>query len=473
MGAGRCRCGHPLRSRGSARRPGATAAAAEPGAAVSAGAWFSTAAPDAGRAERPLAGPQPQRPFRPLPAGSQTGGLPPGPRASLGWTCSGARAQVPPPSGRSCLSVRCRCRLPPVSSRSVSSPPVSSPLASNPPVSSPSSRRPVPQLGPVLRPFRRHRRRRPHRPDRWFLPLRSRLRATSNDAFRLRSAAGNAPFVALAAWAGTVPMPGETPLGGARLPMTGPQPGMAAPGGADAMLPPGTTGGAAAMPRTGGAGPQTPFSPAGSGAMLPQSTLSHSTGGEPGRSCCRRRKAAMCGCASRRRLWVRGRCARIADAIHRREGKMAVQEQSHHLDVRLAASWCHHPHPHDFGPDPEVTIPRSPHAQAPLDRDTDEPAKSLGRAVRRSLVVLAVLVPVRTFGTRCPQVSSEPPPWGIGGGSLLLRLERLSSRHMLTRRSSRRRPTCVSIALSADWAKPNVRFPAKTRPSGVPAGRSR
>lgn len=52
-------------------------------------------------------------------------------------------------------------------------------------------------------------------------------------------------------------------MGGARLPMTGPQPGMAAMGGADAILPPGTTGGAA---------PQTPFSPAGSGAMLPPST---------------------------------------------------------------------------------------------------------------------------------------------------------------------------------------------------------
>ena len=67
-------------------------------------------------------------------------------------------------------------------------------------------------------------------------------------------------------------MPGEAPLGGARLPMTGPQPGMAGMGGADAMLPPGTTGGAAAMPRTVGAGPQTPFSPAGSGAILPQPT---------------------------------------------------------------------------------------------------------------------------------------------------------------------------------------------------------
>jgi hypothetical protein len=52
--------------------------------------------------------------------------------------------------------------------------------------------------------------------------------------------------------------------------MTGPQPGQLS--GADAMLPPGAAGGAAAVPRTVGAGPQTPFSPAGSGAILPQPT---------------------------------------------------------------------------------------------------------------------------------------------------------------------------------------------------------
>jgi hypothetical protein len=68
--------------------------------------------------------------------------------------------------------------------------------------------------------------------------------------------------------AGTVT--GDAPLGGARLPMTGPQPGQL--GGADAMLPPGATGGTAAMPSTVGAGPQTPFSPVGSGAILPQPT---------------------------------------------------------------------------------------------------------------------------------------------------------------------------------------------------------
>jgi hypothetical protein len=50
--------------------------------------------------------------------------------------------------------------------------------------------------------------------------------------------------------------------------MTGPQPGQL--GGADAMLPPGATGGTAAVPRTVGAGPQTPFSPVGSAAILPQ-----------------------------------------------------------------------------------------------------------------------------------------------------------------------------------------------------------
>ena len=54
--------------------------------------------------------------------------------------------------------------------------------------------------------------------------------------------------------------------------MSGPQMGAAAMGGPEALLPPGTTGTAAAKPRPGGAGPQIPFSPAGSGPVLPQPT---------------------------------------------------------------------------------------------------------------------------------------------------------------------------------------------------------
>jgi hypothetical protein len=45
---------------------------------------------------------------------------------------------------------------------------------------------------------------------------------------------------------------------------------MGAMGGTEMLLPPGATGGAAISPRTGGAGPQTPFAAGGSGAVLRQ-----------------------------------------------------------------------------------------------------------------------------------------------------------------------------------------------------------
>lgn len=51
--------------------------------------------------------------------------------------------------------------------------------------------------------------------------------------------------------------------------MTGPQPGLGALGNADALLPPGTAAGPAAMPGM-GRGPQAPFTPATAPAMTAQ-----------------------------------------------------------------------------------------------------------------------------------------------------------------------------------------------------------
>lgn len=51
--------------------------------------------------------------------------------------------------------------------------------------------------------------------------------------------------------------------------MTGPQPGLGAPGSVDALLPPGTAAGSAARPGM-GRGPQTPVTPATAPALVPQ-----------------------------------------------------------------------------------------------------------------------------------------------------------------------------------------------------------
>lgn len=52
--------------------------------------------------------------------------------------------------------------------------------------------------------------------------------------------------------------------------MTGPQPTAAAMGGVESLLPPGPAGEAAVGPRGGGVRPQTPFTPASPGTVLPQ-----------------------------------------------------------------------------------------------------------------------------------------------------------------------------------------------------------
>ncbi len=66
-----------------------------------------------------------------------------------------------------------------------------------------------------------------------------------------------------------VPLPQPATSGGTRVPMTGPQPGLGALGTVDALLPPGTAAGSAAMPGM-GRGPQAPVTPATAPALVPQ-----------------------------------------------------------------------------------------------------------------------------------------------------------------------------------------------------------
>ena len=298
--------------------------------------------------ERPLAGPQPQRPFRPLPAGSQAGGLPPGQERPLGGPAQGPSPPTPqvPPSQRPVVPQRPAAAVAARRSAALRTAAQSCSVVrcSDSPGGTDDPCRTIQTGGAHGAEAGGGRRRTTH----------------SGRA----SAAGNAGLVAAAAWRRDRAHARGNTSGRSEIADERAAAGHGGDGRSGCHVAARDNRRRSSHAKDRRSGTANPIFARGFRCDASPVYVS------PGY---RRSAEADCAADAGRRLCAtaradegrgfRGRCARIADAIYRREGKMAVQEESHHLYVRLAASWCHHRHPDDVGPDPKVTVPRSGHTE--------------------------------------------------------------------------------------------------------------